>query len=454
MQLRDREIENIEEIGQDPFGRVFKGLWNGRSVAVRCADAFDEAAIRRAPDLNRSIRSVRHGALPAYYGVGIENRSPFLVMDFIEGDDLDSLLNKSNTKISADPLWCTTQLSGALAEIHYAGMAHGCVTARNVLFADANVHLVDMTFLPPMAEAAPERYVTPWLPALPRDPADRMKRDLYALGVVLFELATGTRFPKAFRAADLAGTPLEPIVGIVSRLLDPDPDSGYENAREVSEDLAVAIGEAPAPLDRLSAVPASSSTDYGLLAALEERFVEIARPHVEAALQEAITDTVAAETLGEANAVLSSIVSRRGFTDEALKAEIDALAGRLAGDVGLEPGYIDWRARQVGGLLATHWIGLLRESVSETVTEAPLAELLFPWSSRYGSSSTDERQQAEFSELIEQLVIDRDAVNAIFETFRKEVERSPEGFPLPGGIALERRDGQLCAVRRGPRDLR
>ncbi len=447
MQLQDREITNLVEIGRDPFGRVFKGLWGGRCVAVRSAEAFEEDAMRHAADLNRLIRGVRHCALPTYFGVGIEKRSPFLVMDFIEGRDLDSMLGHGSAGPPINVLWCTQRLLGALAELHHAGMAHGCVTARNVLFGRSDVHLVDLTFVPPAREAAPKRYWAPEPVSLPRDPASRMKRDLYGLGVVLFELGTRTQFPGVFRAADLARTVLEPIASVVARLLAPDPADRYSHAREVLADLAIAMGEASAPMEKLTAVPAASRRDYDLLAALEEEFVRLSRPHVEAALRAQVADEVAVDVLGEAGAVLSSIAGRLAVADAALKAEIGELRKRLIEDVPIQPEYVEWRARQVGGLLASHWVALLRESVDEVNDGAPLGDYLLPWSLSYGSSPTNEQQRAEFSELVDQLVIDRDAVNAIFETLRKEAERSSMGFKLPGGLVLERRGGQLFAVR-------
>jgi len=448
MRLQNREITNLTEIGQDAFGRVFKGVWGDRSVAVRSAEAFEQYSVGDTTELSSCLQGIHHQALPTYYGVGRE-KYPFLVMDFIDGNDLSSRLRGTEigSPVSPNFLQCTQNISGALAELHNVGLAHGCVTARNVLFGNSNVHLVDMTFVPParQVEAAPKRYLAPeW--AVAAGESSRIKMDLYGLGVVLFELGTGMEFPGVFRASDLGGTALEPIASIVARLLDRDPEARYGEAREVLNDLEIAGGDRSISVDTLRSVAAAPAADYELFADIERKFFEASRPHVEAAIEKQTANGIASDAIAEASELLSALGSMKIVARDAVKEEVAGLGARLQPEVAVEPGFVDWRARQVAGLLAAHWVALLRESVADSDGCAFLAAHLLPWSQEHAPSLRRDQQEAEFSELVDQLVIERDAVNAILEQLRKEIENPHAPFRLPGGITIERRDDQLAAV--------
>ncbi len=447
MQLLGREITDLVEIGQDPFGRVFRGLWSERAVAVRSAEAFEPWALPALGDLSESVTHVRHQALPTYYGVGMA-KHPFLVMEFIDGLALSQVLDEGTAVLPIDRLRCTQHLSGALAEIHQAGMAHGCVTARNVLMGPDDVHLVDMTFVAPSQEAAPRRYRAPEAATVTQDTEERIKRDLYGLGAVLFEIGTGHTYPGVFRADDLGGTDLEPVASIVARLLDPDPVQRYGHAREAFEDLARVLGDAEPTTARLQGVAAAPTQDYEQFSRFEDKLVEIARPFVEAALEASVADSIAEDALGDAAGLLASIAGRKVVSDPALRAEVASLGENLQAELPVPTAYVDWRSRQVGGLLASHWIGLIRECLEESRGgSVPLADYLMPWPVQMRGSLRHERQCEEFAELVAQLVVDQDAVNAIFEALHKELEESAAACPLPGGLRVERSGDQLLIAR-------
>jgi eukaryotic-like serine/threonine-protein kinase len=189
---------------------------------------------------------------------------PHLVFEYVEGPTLDDALAKDGPFHPTDVLLVGMQLTAALGHLHDRGLAHLDVKPGNVVLRDGRPVLIDLGLARPLGEAPEGRHrrgSPPWMAPeqVRRQPASP-GMDLFALGAVLFELATGE---PAFDPADdgpperrwpqLAGPPAPassrnpevppPVDRAVAALLAPDPAGRPASAAQV---LALLAGAMPA----------------------------------------------------------------------------------------------------------------------------------------------------------------------------------------------------------------
>jgi serine/threonine protein kinase len=190
----------------------------------------------------------------------------FLVMDLLRGESLRRRLRRDYRLDLADALWVVRQTAQALAALHRAGFIHGDVKPDNVHLVEAGAAvLIDLGFAHRPGENAfflQQGYVlgTPdyLAPELCRpEPEGDLSSDLFSLGVVLFETLTGQLpYPpgslnQTFRRhecdppADVrrfAGELPGPLVRLLERLLDRDPEARPAADAVVQQLIALEIG--------------------------------------------------------------------------------------------------------------------------------------------------------------------------------------------------------------------
>jgi tetratricopeptide (TPR) repeat protein len=172
-------------------------------------------------------------------------------------------------------LWIAAQLAAGLAHAHERGILHRDLKPANVLLTDDGVPmLLDFNLAEDTKDRSTGQRVGGTLPYMAPEQLDAFIRaagaidgraDLYALGLILFELLTGSRpFPdrKADHRPDvrrmlqdrLAGAPLvraqnrlvaPAVESIVAKCLAPDPANRYASARDLHEDLIRHLADRP-----------------------------------------------------------------------------------------------------------------------------------------------------------------------------------------------------------------
>jgi eukaryotic-like serine/threonine-protein kinase len=186
----------------------------GRLFAIKRLHAFledDGAADDRLREEARLARVVRHPNVVRVLGIIEDEGRPAIAMEWIDGVDLATLAQRSSTRLPLDVvIGISLDLLEAIVAVHEAtddagaplSIIHGDVSAQNVIYGrDGVVRLVDfglarstidgtaevMTISGTLAYMAPEQL----------EGRVDLRSDLFAAGVVLWELLTGTPLRKA-----------------------------------------------------------------------------------------------------------------------------------------------------------------------------------------------------------------------------------------------------------------
>jgi serine/threonine protein kinase/beta-lactam-binding protein with PASTA domain len=175
-----------------------------REVALKVMHpdlAQDEEFLRRFIREARSAARLSHPGVVAVYDQGQDNGSWFLVMEYVPGRTLRDLINERGRLTPREALSLLDPVLDALAAAHWTGIIHRDIKPENVLLADdGRVKVADFglaraittnttnndskVLLGTVAYLAPEQ--------VERGVADA-RSDVYAIGIVLFEMLTGRK---------------------------------------------------------------------------------------------------------------------------------------------------------------------------------------------------------------------------------------------------------------------
>jgi serine/threonine-protein kinase len=267
-------------LGKGGMGEVYRAddLTLGQPVALKFLPRFLEHEPRRLAQLLdevRAARAVSHPAVCRVYDVGAADGRHFLSMEYIDGEDLASSLRRIGHFPADKGLEIARQLCAGLAAVHEKGLLHRDLKPANVMLdGRGKVRLTDFGLAGELESGPGGREVagTPAYMApeqLAGGPAT-IQSDIYALGLVLYEVFTGRRAFEAPTIADLRSkqqreTPaqmsstaagIDPAIEeAIFRCLAPDPSRRPWSAILVAASLpggdplaaALAAGETPSP---------------------------------------------------------------------------------------------------------------------------------------------------------------------------------------------------------------
>ena len=214
----------FETLGVGATSRVVRGFdpMIGRPVAIKIFPA--EIAQGEARD--RFLREARvvgqlsHPNIITLHDMGIEEsaQTPYLVMEFIDGTPLDRLLEKGTLPLPRACAW-VAHAAEALDAAHTRGVIHGDVKPANILITtDGKVKLTDFGMARVARREARDSALmgTPayWCPEQIMGRPQDARSDIFSLGIVLYEMVTGTR---PFDADSLQG--------ICNRVLSSTPNA-------------------------------------------------------------------------------------------------------------------------------------------------------------------------------------------------------------------------------------
>jgi eukaryotic-like serine/threonine-protein kinase len=268
----------VAMLGRGGMGEVYRAddLTLDHPVALKFLPpdvASDPDRLAQFHNELRIARQVSHKNVCRLYDLGEHEGRRFLTMEYVDGEDLASLLRRIGRVPQDKAIDISRQLCAGLAAAHERGVLHRDLKPANVMIdGDGNVRIADFGLAVAAGDAAASRAGTPqyMAPELLAGGQPSVKTDLYALGLVLFELFTGRRVYEAKTLNELVdlqqsgaiSTPssvvrdLDPAVErVILRCLERDPALRPGSALAVAAALpggdplaaALAAGETPSP---------------------------------------------------------------------------------------------------------------------------------------------------------------------------------------------------------------
>ena len=262
-----RGYEIREEAGSGSVGVVFRAFQPsvGRDVAIKVIDpevADRPEFVRRFTEEARVVASLEHPHIVPLHDFWREPNGAFLVMRWMDGG---SLRDRSGTPMpTRDVLEVFGQLADALEYAHSAGVIHRDVRPENVLFdASGNAYLCDFGLAVVIGDSrvdAGSWNEVPYAsPELTQSEGATVASDIYGLGVLLTEAATGLPFDVGRKVLDPA---LHEIVHVATAA---NPADRYPDVAALAAALRSVVGSEPiAPSRRVRRNP------YKGLAAFDE----------------------------------------------------------------------------------------------------------------------------------------------------------------------------------------
>lgn len=261
--LADR-YEILELLGMGAMGMVYRARDEELDVEValkvlRPEFGKDPQLLERFRRELVLARQVTHKHVVRIHDLGRDGELTFLTMDLVQGRSLRQVLEEKERLSVEEAVAFAEQLARALAAAHDGGVIHRDLKPSNVMVdAAGNAYITDFGVARSVAAGGLTR--TGFIVGTPDYLSPEQVRgedldgraDIYALGVLLFELLTG-KLPGSGRTADetlaqhlqgvprrLAGLPQEVpanLRAILKRCLEPDRRRRYGSAADLAEDL-------------------------------------------------------------------------------------------------------------------------------------------------------------------------------------------------------------------------
>ncbi|HTO77247.1 MAG TPA: serine/threonine-protein kinase [Thermoanaerobaculia bacterium] len=267
-------------IGRGGMGEVYRAddLKLGQPVALKFLPdrlSSDQKLLDRFFSEVRTSRSVAHPNVCRVYDIGEVDGRHFISMEYVDGEDLASLLRRIGRLPPDKALELSRQICAGLSAAHDRGVLHRDLKPANVMVdGRGRARIMDFGLAVAASESGTEAEIggTPAYMA-PEQFAGKgasVRSDLYALGLVLYELHTGKRAFDAgsiedYRRKHAEDPPTSPsamVAGIepaveraILRCLEKDPARRPTSAAQVAAALpggdplaaAIAAGETPSP---------------------------------------------------------------------------------------------------------------------------------------------------------------------------------------------------------------
>lgn len=261
--INDR-YQIIRTIGEGGMANVYLAYDTilDRNVAVKILRgdlADDEKFVRRFQREAIAASSLNHPNIVEMYDVGEDDGKYFIVMEYVDGKTLKSLIKKRGALTLSEVIDIMLQLTSAIACAHDSYIIHRDIKPQNVMILeDGRVKIMDFGIAMALNsnELTQTNSVMGSVHYLPPEQANgkgsTMKSDIYSLGILMFELLTGKLPFKGDNAVEIAIKQMkEPIPSvckinpnipqsienIILKACAKNPKNRYDSVKEMREDI-------------------------------------------------------------------------------------------------------------------------------------------------------------------------------------------------------------------------
>ena len=284
----DGRYRVIGRLGKGGMGEVYRAddLRLGQPVALKFLPESVDRDPVRLTQLHTEVRMARQVSHPnvcRVYDVGEYEGHTFLSMEYVDGEDLSTLLRRIGRFPQDRAIELARQICAGLAAAHDRGVVHRDLKPANIMLdGNGRIRITDFGLAGVAGEAIRAGTPAYMAPEQLAGAAVTPRSDVYSLGLVLYELFTGHRALEGSNVAELIAKreqsggitqpsevvrDLDPAIDrAIMRCLDPDPARRPASALAVAAALpggdplaaALAAGETPSP-EMVAAAGATSA---------------------------------------------------------------------------------------------------------------------------------------------------------------------------------------------------
>ncbi len=260
----------IKSIGEGGMANVYLAydVILDRNVAVKVLRgdlASDEKFVRRFQREALSASSLSNPNIVEVYDVGEDHGEYYIVMEYVEGKHLKSLLKKRGKLTVPEVIDITLQITNGLSVAHDSYIIHRDIKPQNILILDNGmIKITDFGIAVAMnsTQLTQTNSVMGSVHYLPPEQASgkgaTLQSDIYSIGILMYELLTGKLPFKGDNAVEIALKHLkddmpsirdeypsipQSVENIILKATAKNPKNRYNDAREMYEDLKTCLDE-------------------------------------------------------------------------------------------------------------------------------------------------------------------------------------------------------------------
>lgn len=270
--------EIIKSIGEGGMANVYlaKDTILNRKVAIKILRgdlANDEKFVRRFQREALSSSSLSHPNIVEMYDVGEDDGNYYIVMEYIEGKTLKQLIKKRGSLTLSEALDIMLQLTDGITQAHDSYIIHRDLKPQNILIKDdGTIKITDFGIAVALnsTQLTQTNSVMGSVHYIPPEQASgkgsTIRSDIYAMGILFYELLTGVLPFRGDNAVEIALKQMhdpipsvrkknpsipQSVENIILKATAKNPKNRYADAKEMHADLLTALNEDRINEDRL-----------------------------------------------------------------------------------------------------------------------------------------------------------------------------------------------------------
>lgn len=236
----------------------------GRTVAIKVLRPSlmtqDPTFLEKFKNEARSVANLSHPNLVTVHDVGNDDKTHYIVMEFVEGQDLKKIIKQLGAMPVERVLHLAIQICAGIGYAHRSGLVHADIKPQNILVTPQDVvKVTDFGIAQVLSDTQPQqRAEVVWgsphyfAPEQARGEQPSPASDVYAIGIVMFEMLTGRLPYSGATQQDLALAHIrervprvteynpsvpESLVNIVYKIMSKEPNDRYRMADQLGHVL-------------------------------------------------------------------------------------------------------------------------------------------------------------------------------------------------------------------------